>query len=660
MLFFRKIGALLRGNTTPFHVITACLLGAMLGFIPSFANSPALCILFLLLLIVLNANLFLAATIIIFTKGISLIIEAISFDLGYMLHNSPMHGLFRWLANTPVTAWFGFEYYQTSGALLIGAVLGLVAGIIITLVIHSFRTTMAGLEENSKKFKEFTNRKSSRLVMFIFLGSGKGTKQSYQDLTRKKVGNPIRVIGLILVLVICVVVYLNLALFTNGIAHILVKDKLEQLNGATVDIDQVNIDLSESVFEIKGLAMADPSDLGKDLLRVSRATGDISASAFLTKRAVIEDIQCTGASHGQERKSPGRLIKKTKEPDISEQPVEGEGDLSVETVEKYLKEAKEWKERLRKLRDYFPEEAPKEAEGGGAGDTSRDRHEDLKQISKRLGYHNVKNASIVESSPTILIENIFVDSIRTAALKGETLGVKLKSISTQPWLVDSPPSIKVASSAGTFNISFLLGRCSSPNSSNLIRANIRNLKTDDIMAHLKKLKEISLSGGETQLRIAGHISGRDPIDIRMDTVLSDPIVQVRGNEPVKVRKIPLVINIQGTMDNPRIAFNRKDLLEALGSELKGQLKAQIKERAVGKAEELLEKKGSRYVDKVLDGRLGKEQGGGILKDVIGSQDGDDTEKKGLLDKFLRPAPEQEGEKEVREDPAAREAREAIQ
>ena len=39
MFLTRKIGKILRGNSTPFQLIMACILWAMLGFVPGFSGA---------------------------------------------------------------------------------------------------------------------------------------------------------------------------------------------------------------------------------------------------------------------------------------------------------------------------------------------------------------------------------------------------------------------------------------------------------------------------------------------------------------------------------------------------------------------------------------------------------------------------------------------
>ena len=53
----KRIAKILRGSATPAQMMMACVLGAALGFMPGFVQSPGLIVVLTLLLIVLNANL---------------------------------------------------------------------------------------------------------------------------------------------------------------------------------------------------------------------------------------------------------------------------------------------------------------------------------------------------------------------------------------------------------------------------------------------------------------------------------------------------------------------------------------------------------------------------------------------------------------------------
>jgi uncharacterized protein (DUF2062 family) len=72
MFLTRKIGKILRGNPTPFQLIMACVLGTLLGFVPGFSQAPGLLIALTFALIVIHANLVLAALVGILVKLVAL------------------------------------------------------------------------------------------------------------------------------------------------------------------------------------------------------------------------------------------------------------------------------------------------------------------------------------------------------------------------------------------------------------------------------------------------------------------------------------------------------------------------------------------------------------------------------------------------------------
>src|SRR5690606_33374978 len=133
MLFLiRKIGALLRGKATPFQITAGCVLGAMLGFMPGFSHAPGLIVVLTFALVVINGNLLLAGLVGLAAKLLSLALMPVSFHLGRFLLDGPTEGLFKALINAPVFALFGFESYVATGGLLLGGIIGLIAGMLIT------------------------------------------------------------------------------------------------------------------------------------------------------------------------------------------------------------------------------------------------------------------------------------------------------------------------------------------------------------------------------------------------------------------------------------------------------------------------------------------------------------------------------------------------
>ena len=60
------------------------------------------------------------------------------------------------------------------------------------------------------------------------------------------------------------------ALFTDEILSAYLRNGLETVNGASVDLEATQIDLAAGKLLVTGLAMADPEALDTDLLRARR------------------------------------------------------------------------------------------------------------------------------------------------------------------------------------------------------------------------------------------------------------------------------------------------------------------------------------------------------------------------------------------------------
>ena len=88
-MFLRKIGKFLRGKATPFQIISATILGGLLGSLPGITQGPLLLVLLLFLVIILNANLFLATiTLLLVNSALTLLalrLKAMTVLLGVQL-----------------------------------------------------------------------------------------------------------------------------------------------------------------------------------------------------------------------------------------------------------------------------------------------------------------------------------------------------------------------------------------------------------------------------------------------------------------------------------------------------------------------------------------------------------------------------------------------
>jgi uncharacterized protein (TIGR03546 family) len=132
MLITRKFGKLVRGKATPFQILSACILGMLIGFIPGFQQAPGLLVFWIGCLIILNANLFLASLVGILGKLLLIALMPVVFAIGRFLLDGPATPIFESLANGPITAYFGLDYYVVPGGQILGLILGIAIGIALT------------------------------------------------------------------------------------------------------------------------------------------------------------------------------------------------------------------------------------------------------------------------------------------------------------------------------------------------------------------------------------------------------------------------------------------------------------------------------------------------------------------------------------------------
>ena len=154
---------------------------AALGFMPGFKQAPGL-IVVLLLLVILNANLFLAAVIGGVCKLLSLALP--HFLCGRFLLDGPTQGLFRWAINAPGLALYGATITTTGG--LLGIVVGLPAGFGSSALVNGYRPKMVALEEGSENAPVLVEMGEG---FDLHLYRRQQGKESYQELLETKVGN---------------------------------------------------------------------------------------------------------------------------------------------------------------------------------------------------------------------------------------------------------------------------------------------------------------------------------------------------------------------------------------------------------------------------------------------------------------------------------------
>ena len=612
-MFWRSFGKILRGKATPFQISLACILGAMLGFTPT--GIPAIgALLFLLaLLLILNANLVLSAVVLGGCKLLSLILAPVLFATGRILLDGPTQPLFKWAINTPVLALADFRYYTVTGGLAVGLIVGIILAFLVNALIKSFRVRMAALQNNNEAYAKWSSKAWVQWLSWLLIG-GRDPKKGYEAILNKKIGMPIRPLGVVAAAGIVALVVLVQMFFSEPLVTATLQRNLERANGATVDLDSAQVDLQQGRMTISGLAIADPNDLNTDTLRADRAEIAIRGRDFLTKRIGFERTELTDSSHGLERSRPGRLVGPRPTPPPTEPTTPEE-----KTIDDYLQQAEQWKQRLAQIRKWLdridtqhPDKAPEDPTA--PRETLRER---LAREVRQKGYHSVTASHLVEGAPMVAAYEVLVAEIRLRQLENETVTLEAHNVSTQPWLLDDAATIKITSSAGKFDIDINLGASARTPTNSHLKANFRGLPIDDFASGLRFVGEPPMQGGTMDINIDADITaGLSNLDFPLKVILRNTTLNLPGVGKEAVDELPVTLRIRGPLDNPRITFTETMLADALRAAGKARLAGELEKHTGKVTEQIRERVGDQVGDQV----------GGAIRGILGGGRNDRKEE----------------------------------
>lgn len=584
MFLTRKIGKILRGKATATQVVLAATLGGMLGFIPGFflpgdlgggfMQAPGLILGVVFLVLVLNANLAVFGLVTLLAKLLSLVTLPLTFGLGRWLLDGPLQGLFKALVNSRVTAWFGLEHYATTGGAVFGLVVGLAFGLVFWRALQAFRRKMADLQENSDGYQRLTSKKSTRFVTWLLFGGSKMGKASYRELAESdKKGLPVRIAGIVVVLIVTVGLWVGHATLAGPFARSSMQGALEAINGATAEIAGVDLDLGAGRLSVNGLAVADSNKLERDSFRAKTLELDIGTGDLLRKRFVVETIVSANASHGLPRDTPAKRIGAT--PPLPPPPPPGEG----KTLDDYVKDAKVWKERLVQANDWLG----KLSMGGGAKETPEERSTRIER-EKLDDITAVRATHLLEQAPTVLIKSLSFRDLLVADMTEDRFDVEASNLSSEPALVAEPMTLSVASKSGRYAFGF-----SVTNGKARLKLALKGLEGDAVGAMLAVGGTAPIKGGTVDVLLEGDLGFADQgftVDLPLQVTLRGTTLSLYGAGSAPVEQLTLPLSIRGALTNPRIHVDDRKLTDALVAAGRKELADQVRAQTQGLLDKL--------------------------------------------------------------------------
>jgi uncharacterized protein (TIGR03546 family) len=395
----RKLGKIVRGGGSTRDVALGIWLGFALGMVPGVNLTMGLLI---LLILILNCNI--GAVFLSLMLGTAACYGAAEplYNMGdWLIHDAGFAPLVRMLADTPVLAFLDWQFYCVLSGILCGLAGGFVLAVVFAGMIAGLRRAVIKKKQSSEKVERAAGNPIGRFFLWVFFGGGKGTLE--ESLEKR---SPIfRKSGLVLVSVLVLLVFAGGWAIANLQLEPYVEDAAGKANGAEVNIADFGISLLNGSITIQGVQVTNNSKLNLNRFQADKLGITMSMSALLTKRIVVDKIECLNLQIDKLREIAGKLIDEGVEfPDMGDSlPDLGEGDKSLqEQILDYIKQIQTITKYVGKIREFMAEEP----EDKLTLEKHRKRQEEL---AKAEGFHALSATDILRKHPVWLVRKAEID-----------------------------------------------------------------------------------------------------------------------------------------------------------------------------------------------------------------------------------------------------------
>ncbi|MCD4699483.1 MAG: hypothetical protein K8R91_02800 [Phycisphaerae bacterium] len=392
----RKLGKALRGGATFRDMFLGIFLGFAIGMVPG----VNLTLIFLILLVLfLNATGALAGLSFVLGKILCLLLAPVTFHLGYMMiHDWGMGGLVRSASDTPILALMDLQVYCLFGAIpLIIVIGGLLAWFVSRSVVKT-RSAIASAAGRSEKAQKVAGNTFVRFLMRIVFGKQKRKMADMAD-SKSPLIRKGRVVAAMVVLAILEVAGWA---FLNSLVKQGLEKSIAAVNGEEVNIAKADLSLRSGRLVIEGLQVTDADHPTHNLFQAEKIVMDVDIAAILTRRLVMDLVECEAMRMDTERETPGEVYRKVeaeKKPPFDLGDLAGKWDKRAE----YYAQIKKFNERLQKLKDYLKSDDPKAQQDEDA--------EALGRRARAMGYLKMSAKNILAKNPTWVIRDVRVSRI---------------------------------------------------------------------------------------------------------------------------------------------------------------------------------------------------------------------------------------------------------
>ncbi len=589
----RKILTILRGGVSPVIIFISVMLGFTFGLIPGFSGLHAALIALVFLLNV-HLGMFLMSAAL--GKALCFAAAPVLYHIG-MAVQGHLSGLLKLLAAIPIIGITDFSKYAVVGGLIAGPVVGVVAGLLMSRSVISFRRMLLKAEEGSEKFKKWYSKTWVRILDRILIG--KRTKDAKSLFTVKT--KIIRKAGVAFAVILLVIFGIG----THFLKDTKIKEyavvKLTQLNGAEVNLESLQLSILNGEASVSGIQVTDANNPGNNQIAVENISADASIYDLMLGKVVLDQVRLSDIQFDQKRQTPGKVMETYEEEIEVFDPCEYKvAEEDINKLDKYLENAKAMKEWLQKARKWLPDPNDKEGE--------------VPVEQKPIKYLDYLIARAdIPTSARFLAKNVLLEKVGIKSPVFGNSNITLENINDAPSATALPINLKVKSNETPLEINMIFDY-SSGEKVPKVTGNFTKLDMSKLQSNLSSGAGLTFTSGLASGQFQGLITS-ESIDLTVDIDVQNMQASSQGDgilglggqrtsEAFKVLKdLKTTIQIVGPITEPRLVFDTHGLQES------------IKQALVKAGKEKL----AEEIDKQIDKQLGDELGDKVpeeLKDVI--------------------------------------------
>ena len=599
----RKVLKILRGGVSPVIIFISIVLGFTFGLIPGFSGLHAVLV---ALVFVLNIHLGLFLLSAALGKALCFAAAPVLYHVGAAVQDylSPVLKL---LAAIPIVGITDFSRYAVAGGIVLGPLVGIVAGLLVAKLVIGFRRGLLRLEEGSEKFKKWYSKTWVRIVDRILVG--KRTKDAKSLFTVKT--KIIRKAGIAFAVILLVGFGVAASLLKNTKVREYAAAKLTQANGAEVNLEELKLSVLNGEAMVSGVQVTDAANPANNQVAIEKISANASVYDLLVGRVVLDEVLLSDVQFGQQRQTPGKVVEKEPaEPEVFD-PCDYEVTADdVAKIEKYIENAKAVKEWLRKVRKWLPEGDEKAEEPVA------------KAPIKYLDYLLAR--ADVQPTPRLLARSVLLEKVRIPSAVFGNSNISIENVNDSPAAAALPIKLSVKSNDTPLQIDVTFDYGSGELVPK-VSGTFSGLDLSKLQSSLGSGAGLAFKSGLASGQFSGRMT-RQSVDLKVDIGVEnmqadasgDGILGMGGNttaEAFKVLKdLKTTIHVVGPTTEPRLAFDVtglkgsiKDALVKAGKErLSEEIDKQIEEQLGDKVPEELKD----VLEKPKD--LLKDLGGGLL------------------------------------------------